>query len=84
MNRTFIAARIAATQAEIIALEDALLALATNQIQSYTFDSGQTRQVATRLNLTELRKAVDSLYNRCATLEARLTGGNVLKANPAW
>ena len=84
MNRAFLAARIAATQAEIIALEDALLALATNQIQSYTFDSGQTRQVVTRLNLTELRKAVDSLYNRCATLEARLTGGNVVTVRPLW
>lgn len=83
MDRTFITDRITATKAQIIAFEDAALALATNQIQSYTMDSGQTRQVVTRLNLTELENAINRLYNRCATLEARLNGGT-LSLRPAW
>jgi len=83
MDRDFIEARITATKAQIVAYETAADALATGGIQSYTLDTGQTRQTVTRLDLAALQKTIDSLYNRCATLEARLNGGT-LTARPAW
>ena len=76
MDRAFIQGRIDATKIQIVVYEDALTALGTG-VQSYTLDTGQDRQTVTKLNLTELRKTVDSLYNRCATLEARLNGGSI-------
>lgn len=84
MDRSFIQERIDATKAQIVAYEDAMLALASGQIQTYTLDTGQSRQTVTKLNLTELRNVIDSLYNRCAMLEARLTGGNTVTVGPAW
>ena len=84
MDRAFIQARIDATKAEIIAYEDAALALATGGVQSYTLDTGQTRQTVTRLELSSIQRTIDSLYNRCATLEARLNGSGTVTARPAW
>lgn len=84
MDSTFIQERIDATKAQILAYEDAVLALATGGVQSYTLDTGQTRQTVTKLDLNALNKVLDSLYNRCATLEARLNGSGTITARPAW
>ncbi len=84
MDRSFIRERIDATKAQIVALENAALALATGEIQSYTLDTGQSRQVVTRLNITELENAIDGAYNRCAILEARLSGGNSVIMRPEF
>jgi len=81
MDASFIQARITATKVLIVAYEDALTALAGG-VQSYTLDTGQTRQTVTKLDVTQLNKIVGSLYNRCATLEARLNGSGVLIARP--
>lgn len=76
MDRAFLVERIAATKAEIVAYEDATLAFATNgALQSYTLDTSQTRQTVTRADLSSLNRVLNSLYNRLATLEARLYGG---------
>lgn len=83
MDCTFIQARIDATKLQIVAYEDAALALA-NGVQSYTLDTGQSRQVVTKLDLSDLQKTIDSLYNRCATLEARLNGSGTVTVRPAW
>jgi len=84
MNSAFIQARIDATKLQIVAYEDATLALATDGIQSYKLDTGQTVQTVTKLDLTALNKTIDSLYNRCATLEARLNGSGTTTARPDW
>ncbi len=85
MNREFLQERITATQALIIAYEDAVTALGTaGGIQSYTLDTSQSRQTVTRADLPTLNRMLDSLYNRCATLEARLTGGATVQARPCW
>lgn len=84
MNDTFLRDRITATKAEIIIYEDAVTAIGVGGVQSYTLDTGQSRQTVTKLNLTELRKALDSLYNRLVILEARLNGGNSVTVRPAW
>ncbi len=83
MTNTFIQSRIDATKLQIVAYEDATLALATAGVQSYKLDTGQTVQTVTKLDLTALNKTIDSLYNRCATLEARLNGGTIIGV-PAW
>ncbi len=83
MDRTFIQGRIDATKVQIVAYEDAAAALATG-VQSYTLDTGQSRQTVTKLDIGALQRAIDSLYNRCATLEARLNGSGTVTARPAW
>lgn len=84
MNSTQLQARIDATIAQIDALEDAMLAIASGAMQSYTSDNGQTRIVVTKFNLTEGRKALDSLYNRCTMLEVRLNGGGSFNVRPGF
>jgi Mg2+ and Co2+ transporter CorA len=84
MDRDFLQERIDATKAQIIAYEDAATALASGGVQSYTLDTGQSRQTVTRLDLRALQDKIDSLYNRLATLEARLNGSGTVTARPAW
>lgn len=83
MDAAFIQARIAATKAQIIAYEAAALALGAG-VQSYTLDTGQTRQTVTKLDLIGIQTTIDSLYNRCSTLELRLNGGGSIISRPAW
>lgn len=84
MDREFLAARIVATKALIVAYEDAVAALATaNGVQSYTLDTGQSKQTVTRADIMSLNTTLDSLYNRLATMEARLNGA-ALTARPCW
>ncbi len=83
MEASFIQARIDATKLQIVAYEDASLALGTNNVQSYTLDTGQSRQTVTRADLNAINSTIDSLYNRCATLESRLNGNGGIGV-PAW
>lgn len=83
MDNNFLQERIDSTKLQIIAYEDAMLELA-NGAQSYTLDTGQTKQTVTKFNLTSLKNTIDSLYNRLATLEARLTGNGTIIARPCW
>lgn len=84
MDRTFLQARITATKAQIIAYEAAIDAIIAGGIQSYTLDTGQTDQTVTKLNLAATQRTLDSLYNRCATMEARLNGSGVVTGRPGW
>lgn len=83
MDSDFIQARINATKNQIVAYEDAATALSSG-VQSYTLDTGQTRQTVTKLDLSNIQNTLDSLYNRYATLEARLNGSGVLTGKPGW
>lgn len=74
---TWLTARIAATEAAIIAYEAGITALATGGVQTYTLDTGQTRQSVTKANLSEMKLALNSLENRRATLIARRDGASV-------
>ena len=76
-------ASLAATKLAITAYEAAQLALITGGVQSYLLDTGQTRQTVTKLDLKDMQKALDMLYNRCTMLTARLNGA-VTIARPAW
>lgn len=83
-TQQFLQERIAATQAQIIAYEAAVEALVTGGVQNYMIDTGQTRQSVTKLDLKALQEEIDRLYNRCATLEARLNGSGTVNVRPVW
>ncbi len=76
--------RIAATEAQIEAYEDAALQLGSGSVQSYTLDTGQSRQTVTKMDLADLHTTIDSLYNRRATLIARRDGCGVINVRPCW
>lgn len=84
MDASFIQARIDATKAQIIAYETAIDAIVSGGVQSYDLDTGQTVQKVTKLNLASMQNTLNSLYNRCATLEARLNGSGTVTGAPAW
>jgi len=83
MDQSFNQDRITATKAQIIAYENAALALAGGS-QSYMLDTGQTVQKVTQLDMINIQKTIDSLYNRCATLVARMNGSGVVIVRPGF
>lgn len=84
MDRAFLKERIEVTKTLIADYEDAIAALsAQNGVQTYSLNTGQTTTSVTRANIPNLNRMVDSLYNRLATLEARLYGSSIT-ARPAW
>lgn len=84
MDAAFLQERITATKAEIVALENAAIDLSSGVITSYTLDTGQSRQVVTKSSISTINTVIDSLYNRLATLEARLNGGGTVIGRPGW
>lgn len=84
-DNTYLDARIAAVKASIDALEVLQLELMTSGgIVTYTLDTGQSRQVVTKMDAVRAGKYLDELYNRLAMLCARKTGGNTMTARPVW
>lgn len=79
----FLSARIATTQALIVAYEAAILALTTTPVVSYTLDTGQGRQTVTRQNIDAMQATLEGLYNLLTTLNARLCGGTIT-VRPDW
>lgn len=75
--------RIAATKIAILAYEAAILAL-SNGVQSYTLDTGQTRQSVTKQQLGSLRLQLTDLENRLQMLENKLAGGSALYVRPGF
>lgn len=84
MDTAFIQARIDATKLQIVAYEEAILAISTGAVESYIFDTGQTRTHVTKLNLHLLRLGLEGLYNSCTILEIRLNGGGAVIGKPGW
>lgn len=75
--------RIARKKELIVKYEDALDALASGA-QSYSLDTGQTRQVVTKANLTELRNVLAQFESDLSTLQMRLNGCGRFQARPGW
>lgn len=73
ITREWLEERVTATKALIIAYEEALLAL-SGGAQSYSLDTGQTRQTVTKSDMASLRIALNELENRLSVLDARLCG----------
>lgn len=82
-ERAWIEARIVATRAMIVAYETAILAL-SNGAQSYSLDTGQTRQTVTRQQVGSLRLQLDALENRLAYYTNKLTGENTVIVRPGF
>jgi hypothetical protein len=78
----WILARIEKTKCLIEQYEDALTAL-NSGVMTYSLDTGQSRQTVTKQDIAALVKALGSLENRLATLQARLYGGSV-HVIPGW
>jgi hypothetical protein len=82
MDRQWLEERVTKTKALIVAYEDAMLALAAGA-QSYTLDTGQTRQTVTKADVGSMRLMLDALESRLAWLEMRLCGASI-RVNPGW
>lgn len=89
LDGTFLQERITKTKALIIAYEDAILAISTGGVESYTLDTGQSRQTVTKQNLKDMNTTLDGLYNRLSTFCLRQsnlngTGGATNLGRGAW
>ena len=84
MDSTFLQTQITNTQNQITTYQAAIDALGVGGMQSYMIDTGQTRQTVTKLDLSDLQKTLDSLFNRLAVLEARKNGTGTSIGLPAW
>lgn len=84
VDGVYLQERITKVKALITVYEDAILAIVTNGAQSYTLDTGQSRQTVTKVDVPDMETALKSLYNLLATLEARLNGSGVTTVRPAW
>lgn len=74
-DTAFLEQQLAAVEAMITAYGAALLAFASGTVQSYTLDTGQTRQTVTKANLSEIRRLRAELMNERAVLRAQLGYG---------
>ena len=81
---SFLQDRVIKIQNQIIAYEDAITALVSGGVQEYSLDSGQTKQKVTRLDVKSMQDALDTLYNRLTTLQARLSGSGSVTGRPSW
>ena len=80
---TWLQERITAKQNLIVAYETAISALAGGA-QTYSLDTGQTRQVVSKANLSEMRNMVRALESDLATLRLRLSGCGTFQGRPGW
>ncbi len=76
--------RLTKCEALVVIYEDAIEAVLTSGIESYTLDTGQSRQTVTQQDLKKLENALDGLLNRCATLQARISGAGTAIVRPCW
>ncbi len=84
MDGDFLTDRITKTKELIVIYETAISELVGGQAQSYTLDTGQSRQTVTKANITELNDSLDKLYNRLAVFEARNGRGGGVTVRPSW
>ena len=84
MDRAFLQEMIDAIQEQIRAYNAAILALTTGQVQSYSLDTGQTKQTVTKNNLAALTATRQSLMNELCTLQARLDGSGSITVRPGF
>lgn len=82
-DRTFWQGRLDKKKAQLAAFDDAITAIAGGA-QSYSLDTGQTRQVVTKANLSEMRIMVTTLEAEIASLSQRLNGCGSFQVRPGW
>jgi hypothetical protein len=82
-DRAFWEGRLAEKKTALAAYDGAITALAGGA-QSYSLDTGQTRQVVTKANLTEMRNMSRILESDISTLQQRLCGSGRFQVRPGW
>lgn len=82
-DRAWLEQRIAAKKAAILAFEAALMAIAGGA-QTYSIDTGQTRQTVTKANVSEMRIMISKLESDISTLQQRLNGCGRFQVRPGW
>lgn len=83
ITKAWLQSRITRTQEMIVAHEDAIDALVAGA-QMYQLDTGQTRQMVTKANLSALRKTLAELEARLEDYDSRLNGGANVFVEPGF
>lgn len=84
MTPKFIKEQIATAEVQLAAAYAAQTAIITDGMFSYTMDTGQGKTTVTKHTVGQLDALIDSLLNRIAVFEARLSGNNALIARPGF
>jgi hypothetical protein len=63
-------------------LEDAISGLADGSIMSYQLDSGQTRTLVTKQQISQIVLALERAYNDVSVLDARVNGSAAARIQP--
>ncbi len=80
----WVQARIDATKAAIVSVEEAILTLATTNTASYSLNSGQTQQPVTRNQIGSLRALLPQLEDRLQFYQTKLCGGAAVYVRPRY
>jgi hypothetical protein len=87
----FLKSRLEVTQNIIVAIEDAILALAQEGVQAYTLNTTQNETRVTKLDIPKLNEQLEELYKRLCRqqqqvdqAEAGIGSGNVSQVVPTW
>lgn len=75
--------RLAIAKQQLTALDAAITALESGA-QSYTLDTGQSRQTVTRHQIGDLYRRQERLLEQIANLEVRCGGGGAFVARPGF
>lgn len=70
--------------AQVAELEEAISSLNSGAIQSYQLDTGQTRTLVTKQQMSPMYLALMRAENRVAKLDVRVNGGSVHYARPEF
>ena len=79
----FYQARLTKTEEQLAAVDAAIL-LVVGGAQSYSLDSGQTRQMVTRASLGQLQTMKVHLENSVQDLLQKLNGDGAIVIQPGW
>lgn len=75
---TFEDDRLASIQTQITAIEAAIIAITTDNAQSYTLDTGQSRTTVTKVNLPELINSYEQLIILYTSMNTRINGKQLI------
>ena len=79
MADTFWKNRLAKVEEQIAIYDDAISAIVSGGSQSYTLDTGQSRQTVTKFDLKDLQSALTGLENKRSEYYIRCNGGNTIQ-----
>lgn len=71
-ERTYLEAQLALCEEAIAATWAAITAVSTGAVQSYSLDTGQSRQTVTKANLGSIRLQLNDLFSMRDMLNARI------------